>query len=336
MEYLKEPFDFKLFILQMLRKWKHFVIWTLLGALIFGGSYFLVKVVYAPAREYKAEAVYYIEYAHDPGTGEMYTYFNDYTLNSWLTMDAFVDKVRPKLSVAVTGEELDAYVELTIPSDVRVVYLTVTTPTPKLALELLAAYDEAFQAFGEAQREIDRIERQDRSGEARQIIADIRTQRAFILGALLGLFTGSMYIILKYLLDDGIYLPGMLHKRHGLTVFGADLSEELAANVTYAVRDPKRVAVTGIGEAPALPDVVERLKAAAPDAEWVCVPSMIQCPEAGEVLRGCDGVIVTVMSGQDKSAAIDRALRYYAEQDVVILGAVLWNADAWLLKKYER
>jgi len=63
---------------------------------------------------------------------------------------------------------------------------------------------------------------------------------------------------------------------------------------------------------------------------------MIQCPEAGEVLRGCDGVIVTVMSGQDKSAAIDRALRYYAEQDVVILGAVLWNADAWLLKKYER
>ena len=175
MEYLKEPFDFKLFILQMLRKWKFFVVWTLLGALLFGGSYFLVKVVYAPAREYQAKAVYYVEYAHDPGTGQMYTYFNDYTLNSWLTMDAFVDKVRPKLSVAVTKEELDAYVELTIPSDVRVVCLTVTTPVPKLTMELLAAYEEAFQAFGEAQREINRIERQDHSGEAGQIIADIRT-----------------------------------------------------------------------------------------------------------------------------------------------------------------
>lgn len=336
MEYRKEPFDFKLFILQMLRKWKFFVVWTLLGALLFGGSYFLVKVVYAPAREYQAEAVYYVEYAHDPGTGQMYTYFNDYTLNSWLTMDAFVDKVRPKLSAAVSREELDAYVELTIPSDVRVVCITVTTPIPKLTMELLAAYDEAFQAFGEAQREIDRIKRQDCSEEARQIIADIRTQRAFILGGLLGLFAGSMYIMLKYLLDDGIYLPGMLHKRHEFTVLGADCSEELGANVTYAVRGKRRVAVTGIGEAPALPDVEKRLKTAAPDLEWVCVPSMVQCPEAGEVLRGCDGVIVAVMSGQDKSAAIDRALRYYAEQDVVILGAVLWNSDEWLLKKYER
>ena len=336
MEYRKEPFDFKLFILKMLGKWKQFVAWTVLGALLFGGSYFMIKVVYAPAREYQATAVYYIEYAHDPGTGQMYTYFNAHTLNSWLTMDTFVDKVRPRLSVAVSREELDKYVELTIPSDVRVVYITVTAPTSKLALELLGAYDEAFQEFGETQREIDQIKRQDCSGEASRIIADIRTQRALVLGAVLGLFAGSMYIMLGYLLDDGIYLPDTLRKRHGLTVFGTDCSEELLANVGYAVRDRKRVAVTGIGDSPALPEVLVRLKEAAPWVEWVSVPAMIQCPEAGEVLRGCEGLVVTVLSGTDKSGAIDRGLAYYKQQDVEVLGAVLWGADEKLRKRYEK
>ena len=334
MEYRKEPFDFKLFILKMFGKWRQFAAWMFAGAMLFGGSYFLVKVVYAPAREYQASAVYYIEYAHDPGTGQMYTYFNAHTLNGWLTMDAFVEQVEPKVGTALTAAELDAYVELTIPSDVRVVYITVTTPKPELTMEILLAYDEAFQAFGQAQREIEEIKRQDIADKALQVIADIRTQRALILGAVLGLFAGSMYIMLNYLLDDGIYLPDTLKKRHGLMVFGADCSEELGANVGYAVRDKKRVAATCIGDAPALPEMLKRLQEAAPWVEWVSVPAMIQCPEAGDVLRGCEGLVVAVLSGVDKSGAIDRALAYYDQQDAEVLGAILWDADEKLLKRY--
>jgi Mrp family chromosome partitioning ATPase len=63
---------------------------------------------------------------------------------------------------------------------------------------------------------------------------------------------------------------------------------------------------------------------------------MIQCPEAGEVLRGCDGCILVVTAGKDKSVAIDRALSYYAQQDVKIIGAVLWNTEELLMKRYER
>lgn len=334
MDHMKEPFNFKLFILKMLGKWYQFVIWTILGSVLFGGSYYLYKVVYAPAREYQATATYYIEYAKDPILEEPYSYFNEYTLNSWLTTDVFVEQVASKLSTKLTAEELAEVVNLTTPSDVRLIKLTVKTADPALTMEIIKAYDEALVTFAKAQREINEIRTQALPEEAAQIKADIRTQRAFVLGAVLGLLAGSMYIILKYLLDDSIYLPETLKKRHGLTVLGADVSEELAANVSFAVKDLKRVAVTAVGDTPALPTVLNHLKDIAPEVEWILVPAMVQCPEAGEKLRECNGVIVTVVSGVDNSGAIDRALQYYEQQQVHIIGALLWDADEKLLEKY--
>ncbi len=334
MEYPKEPFDFKLFMLKMLGKWYQFVLCTVAGALLFGSAYYLYKVVYAPAREYQASATYYIEYVTDPVLSEQASYFNAATLDSWLTMDVFTSQVLPKLSTALTVEELNDYVELIMPSDIRVVELKVLTADPVLSMEILTAYDEAFAAFGEKQREINKIVVQDISEEAQQIKADIRTQRAFVLGSVLGLVLGGLYIILHYMMDDAIYLPITLAKRHGLRVFGTDESEELCANVAYAVKDYRRAAVTCVGDSPALEQVCQKLREISPDVEWIPVPSMVQCPEAGEVLRGCDGLVMTVVSGVDKSGSIDRALAYYAQQEVSVTGAILWDADQRLLKRY--
>lgn len=335
MEYAKEPFNFKLFVLKMLEKWQQFVLCSLIGALLFGGSYYLYKVVYAPAREYEASATYYIEYASDPDLSKAATYFNDYTLNSWITEDIFVEQVQKLIGRDITAEQLTAYLKVTLPSDVRVMKLTAITPDPVLTMDLVEAYDVAFQAFAERQREINHIALQGMSKEAVQIKADIRTQRAFVLGGVLGFVLGGLYIMLKYLLDDGIYLPETLSKRHGLKALGAETSEELAANVCYAVRDCKRVAVTGIGDTPELPQVQAKLKEISPDTEWVLVPAMVQCPEAGDVLRACDGCILIVTAGKDKSTSVDRALSYYVQQDVRVIGAVLWNTGETLLRRYE-
>ncbi len=334
MDYLKEPFDFKLFAYKMLGKWYQFAMCAIVGAVLFGGSYYLWKVTYAPAKEFKASSVYYIEYALDPKLDEPYSYFNDYTLNSWLTTDIFTSQVMPKLGKELTAEQLDKYVELTLDSDVRVMKLTVVTPDAELAMDILKAYDEAFVTFAESQREVNAVRLQDMSKAAVQIKADIRTQRAFVLGAVLGLFAGAMYIVLQYLLDDGIYLPQILAKRHGLKVLGTNVSEELAANVAYALKDKKKAAVTAVGDTPALPEVLNRLKSSAEHVEWIMVPCMVQCPEAGDVLRDCDGIIVTVVSGRDKSGAVDRAMRYYEQQEITVLGAVLWDADTKLLNRY--
>ncbi len=334
MEYAKEPFDFKLFIMKMLGKWYQFVMCTLIGAVLFGGAYYLYKVVYAPAREYQASVTYYIEYVNDPTVSDLNSYFNVATLDSWLTMDVFTEQVLPGLSTELTVDELNNYIEMIMPSDVRVVVLKVITADPELSMEILQAYEEAFVNFAENQREINKIVVQDISGEAEQIKADIRTKQAAVLGGVLGLVLGGLYIILQYMLDDSVYLPMTLTKRHGLTVFGTGESEELAANVAYAVKKCKRVAVTGIGEMPELPKVLDKLKSITAEVEWILVPAMVQCPEAGEILRDCDVLIMTVVSGVDKSGAIDRALAYYRQQDITVSGAILWDADEQLLKRY--
>ena len=349
MEYQKEPFDFKLFMMKMLGKWYQFLICTLVGAVLFGGVYYLYKVVYAPAREYQASATYYIEYVKDPVLTEQSSYFNAATLDSWLTMDVFTEQVLPKLGTELTVEELNDHIEMIMPSDVRVVVLNVVTDDPVLSMEILRAYNEAFSVFAHNQREINHISVQDMSEEAQQIKADIRTQRAFVLGGVLGLVLGGIYIVLQYMLDDAVYLPSTLAKRHGLTVFGTGQSEEFTANVTYAIRNYKRVAVSVIGGqaccgkesskslsnvTPPLSEVLERLREMTSDVEWIPVPAMTECPEAGEILRDCDALIVTVVSGVDKSGAIDRALAYYAQQEIKVAGAVLWNADEVLLKRY--
>ena len=336
MEYAKEPFNFKLFVLKMLGKWQQFVLCTLAGALAFGGIYYLYKVVYAPAREYEAKATYYIEYAKDPELGNEATYFNEYTLNSWVLEDVFIEQVQEVLSKKVSAEEVGSYLTVTLPSDVRVMQVKVVTAEPEFTIELLKAYDVAFQSFAERQREINHIALQGMSNEASQIKVDVRTQRAFVLGGVLGFVLGGLYIMLKYLLDDGIYVPELLAKRHGLKALGADCSEELASNINYAVRNYDRVAITGIGDTPNLTQVQAKFKEISADKEWVLVPSMVQCPEAGAVLRACDGCILVVTAGNDKSVAIDRALSYYAQQDVNVIGAVLWNTEDVLLKRYEK
>lgn len=327
MEYGKEPFQFKLFIRKMLGKWYQFLACTLLGALLFGSCYYLYKVVYAPAREYHAQATYYIEYAKDPVLAEPYSYFNEYTLNSWLTMDVFTDKVLSQLQEKITVEQLGELVTLTLPADVRIMQLDIETNSPVLTMELLQAYDSSLQEFAQNQKEVAGITVQDKSEEAYQIKADIRTRRAFVLGGVLGLLAGGMVIILRYLLDDGIYEPGQLAARHGLKVLGTSSGEELAANVAYAVRSGKRIAVTGIGESPELKQVTALLSKLVPEKEWIAVPCMVQCPEAAETLRTMDGLILTVVSEKDKSAAIDRALRYYEQQQISVTGAILWGTD---------
>lgn len=334
MQYPKEPFNFKLCMAKMLDKWYQFVLCICIGSVLFGGVYYMYKVAYAPAREYRATATYYIEYAVDPKLSEPYSYFNEYTLNSWLTTDAFVDNLSLEAEGKWTKEALQKAVVLTVPSDVRVIQLTVTTMDALETMQILTAYDKALQDFAINQREISEIIVQDMPAEAMQIKADIRTQRAFVLGGVLGLLFGGLYIAMKYLLDDGIYEPLLLRTRHGLKVLGTNASEELEANVSYALKDLKKVAVTSVGDTPELPLVQEKLQAFVGSVEVVAVPSMLQCPEGVEVLRTYDGIVLTVMYETDKSRAIDRALSYYEQQDIKVLGAILWDVKENVLQKY--
>ena len=63
-KYGKEPLDMRLCFLRLLRKAWLVALMAVLGAAVFGGIYFVSHVVYGPAREYKAESEFYIEYVN--------------------------------------------------------------------------------------------------------------------------------------------------------------------------------------------------------------------------------------------------------------------------------
>ncbi|MCD7739152.1 MAG: hypothetical protein LUH58_08970 [Lachnospiraceae bacterium] len=335
-DFYREPFDLKLFLLQMLRKWYVFVLSALVGALLLGGGYFLVKVVLAPAREYQADVIFYMEYAVNPDDSDSYAtdYFNEYTWNEWIVCDEIQERVSQALGYEITETQLAGYVSTTVPADVRLQTLSVVTSDPELSLAIARCYEEWLPEFAEGQRELDSIRAIDSPEQAYLITADVRTFRATVLGALIGLFLCCMIVWLSYLSDDRVCLPGQLKKRHGLKVFGAEGQTELEENVRYGTEKLENIALVGVGGSVGCEKAFSWFQSAFPEKHWESVLGTLQFPEEASKLRRADGVILVVEAGVDSSALIERVLSYYGQQEISLTGAVLWNPDQKLLRQY--
>ncbi|MCD8379202.1 MAG: hypothetical protein LUC95_02500 [Lachnospiraceae bacterium] len=332
----KEPFDLKLFLLQMLQKWYIFILSFLGGALFLGGGYFLVNVVFAPTREYQADIICYMQYAVDPDASESYAtdYFNEYTWNEWIVCDEIQERIAEAVGYEITETELAAYVSTTVPADVRLQTISVVTTDPDLSLAIARCYEEWLPVFAENQRELDSIRIVDSPEQAYLVEEDVRTARAALLGGLIGLFLCCMVLWLTWLADDRIYLPQQLYRRHGLKVLGAEGQEELDENVRYAVADRQNIALVGTSGSAHFMETLSYFQSTFPEKHWESVMGTLQYPEGASKLRNMDGVILVAEAGVDSSALIERVLLFYRQQEIVLTGAVLWGCDQKLLRRY--
>ncbi|MCD7807010.1 MAG: hypothetical protein LUH19_06675 [Lachnospiraceae bacterium] len=335
-DFYREPFDLKLFLLRMLRKWYVFVLSALVGALLLGGGYFLVKVAFAPAREYQADVICYMEYAVDPDASDSYAtdYFNEYTWNEWIVCDEIQTIISESLGYEISETELAGYVTTTVPADVRLQTLSVVTSDPELSLAIARCYEEWLPLFAQNQRELDSIRVIDSPEQAYLITADVRTFRATVLGAVIGLFLCCMIVWLSYLSDDRVCLPGQLGERHGLKVFGAFGQGELEENIRYGTKNLETIALAGLNGAAGCMEALAWCRSVFPEKTWEGVMGTLQAPEGAAKLRDADGVILVVEAKVDTSALVERMLSYYRQQDIVLTGAVLWGADGRLLRAY--
>ncbi len=332
----REPFNLKLFLLQMLQKWYVFVLSALGGVLLLGGGYFLVNVVFAPTREYQADIICYMQYAVDPDASESYAtdYFNEYTWNEWIICDEIQERISEALGYEITETELASYVSTTVPADVRLQTVSVVTTDPDLSLAIARCYEEWLPYFAENQRELDSIRIVDSPEQAYLVQENVRTMRAAILGGLVGLFLCCMIVWLAWMADDRIFLPEQLVRRHGLKVFGADGQEELAENIRYAVTDRQNIALVGTSGSAHFMETLSYFQNAFPEKHWESVMGTLEFPEGAGKLRTMDGVILVVEAGTDTSALIERVLSYYRQQEIPITGAVLWGCNQKLLRHY--
>ena len=222
-KYGKEPLDMRLCFLRLLRKAWLVALMAVLGAAVFGGIYFVSHVVYGPAREYKAESEFYIEYVNAVTQEQQYTFYNKETWESLIHTDLFMDTVMEEVEKqtvmmdrVITRQEVSDAIFATLLTDVRIVHVTVTTSSPFLTMVFTNALEPAFQKFGESQREIDNIRAILIPEEATLTVIDNRTVRACILGAVVFVCFTLFFMYLYVVLDTSIYIPLEFERRFGI------------------------------------------------------------------------------------------------------------------------
>lgn len=351
--YGKEPFDMRLFVLQCMRRLWVVLAGALSGLVLVGGIYYVKNVTFGGVIPYTMDSKYYLEYAVDPNDQQSYSYFASYTWNDLLKSDAMVEKMLADMTIPMSSQELTESFEAELMSDLRICYIHITHVDADTAREIDRVTGEAMMAVGEQQKELLEVRLMDR-GEPAPAVPDIRTLRACVLGAVLGTFFALFGLGLWQMLEERVQVPGTLALRYAFPVAGyidkdGKPSGELAAQLTYLLRGKRRIGVTAVNEEMDLGRQIKILTSCLTrssdvqtgadgsihaDREFTAIPSLLQVPEAGEVLRSQDGILLLIQADHDKGKTIEEVLRQLKQLDVTVDALVLTEADSRLIRWY--
>lgn len=337
LNFAKEPFDSKLFVLCFMKKIWIVICAAVVGLVIVGGGNYLKKVVFGGPVKYEIETSYYVNYNTDLETGQIVTYINEATWESWITMDWFTDRIWSHASElglqsdSITRETLPEYVSATLLTDVHIPTTYVTALSPEEAEVLNEAVKRTMTDFAQHQEEMQGVEVIDETS-VQEKNRDDRTVRACILGAVLGAFAACVVLAFKIIADDSIRVPETFTYRYGLPMFGAlckgetQFSKETESHLTYQFtkeqQSGKWLALEcGVVFDGKLPQGFE-------------VVSDETLPESYGQLREAAGVLLLIGAGTHSGKWIEQRLFSLKAQDCPVKGALLCDADAKLLKLY--
>lgn len=378
--YGREPVDLKKLLILFFRKIWLIILSMGLGALLCGGGYYLCKVVLGPGASYEAVTDFYMDYALQP-TGEEYTYFNQTTWTQLMGDDVFTDKVVQNLCKAYgvnqeDGSLVDAYflegdtsgasdmiltcgfsgrqlvngeakgqlkdmLYATMLSDTRIVTTTVTTPSAEATLAINDALVSSMQQFGKEQKEIAGVRILTQPTEASLVIADVRTVRACVLGALVFAFVTLLVLWCKYVADTSVDLPIEAERRYSLPMLGTLDSTELYA-FTRALVGEVGTKVIFVSDTP-LPD--EAYFAQLEEKAGICTEDAFFLgkgaqQESFEKAREAFGqkkdekLLVLIQAGAQNGAGIEKLLSDVRKLGKEPVAGILWDEDKTLLKTY--
>ncbi len=342
--YAKEPFDMKLFVLQLLKKAHVFILVMLLSVVLVGGGRYLDKAVFSGPTEYEITTTYYVEYnSIDPESGELFSYTNDATWREWVDTDWFIDRAWEHALEAgmvpeefgVQKEDLEGFFAADLPSDIRIPTSTVTTPSEKLTLLMNEALQKTFLDFGIEQREMDEIRITDVTPLS-VADKDVRLGRACILGALIGFLIAGFVLSFQIIWEDCVRVPETFTYRHGILMVGyvaskkEKLSKETAINVSYLFQKDEKNALLAIGENKPSEELLKELK------EYGFSEVVYGELDSAkfDVLRGASNVMLLVEAGRTGGRQTEHLLHQLKLQEVAVKAALLYHADEKLLRAY--
>ena len=330
-EFMNEGIDLKRLFLCFKQKLLLIIAITLIGALLGGGTYLLVRLISMPVL-YQSQSKFYLQYIYDP-SGAVEQYYNAFTWNDLLHADPILDEVIAALKTLPDGKLVlngapesdekykerlrDNMLRAVLLSDRRLLTIFFTTTDPHMTSVVQKAVEIGLINYAAGSHEIISMEI-IRSTEPQLFIWDDHTLRAAIGGAVLFLILALFGWWFYFILDDSLFTVKDAENRYpfpaaGILLVGESYETEslyfteTKENLAYILNDKQNPRYLSVEELP--------------------YPS-------GAALRETDGIILEVPFGGRNGKLIDRCVSYLKSQDVPILGLLITDADKKFLSFY--
>lgn len=324
-DYAREPVDYRLFWLRLLKKIWILPVSALIGFIVIGGIYYMSKLCFGNGRTYQAESMYYLDFAAGVD-GTEYTYLNKYTWGEVVKTDFFMDRLTDFDKGAHEREYIEASLYAGIESDVRYLYTRCTSRDRDFALATEKALEEIMEAFGNDQKEFNEIRVVKAASDVKDV-SNIRLLTAALLGAAVGLFASIIILLAKEITDTSISIPATLEKRYHVATLGAPSMEEYEANC--------KSLLAGLTPLYLVPGDD---KTEATDVELYVnhtpCKNPVKNPSAIDVLKGAGHVVVAVKADAHNGKRLERTLEELGRIGAHVDFFVLTGEDSKLIKKY--
>ncbi len=363
--YAREPINYRLFFLNILKKIWIFPLAAIAGAVIVGGIYCLVNFGIKGGYRYQARTIYYVTYAND-AQGVEYDYYNYYTWQELIHTDYFTEGLSKALGGSLSKDEIIRDTFATVESDVRYLYTKSSAGNVDDAIKLEKEVQKLMLAFPESRKEIESIVIVDEPGvDDTEDISLIFVKRAVIFGAVIGLIAAVILSIFYACVDTSVYLPSTLEERYKIPALGAPSMKEFEANCEKFLSDKKKVGFIEVDETP------DKIKAVYAGGEeevsldirsmkklikqtggefnlWDSIPGDFEkvglenpvSEKAGEDvytnIKECDGLVIIVNAGAHNGKKVERLIEQLSRQEINPTAFMLSGEDSWLIKAYYR
>lgn len=307
---------------------------TLAGALAGALIYSVIWLAFSGQRQYRQTSKYYLTFGKEEN-GNAADYYNDYTWNDLIwSVPALSGTIEAGLPDGMTMEEAREDVEARILSDVRLLTIEVTDSDPSTVQELTNVMEDALTRFGKTAVQFDNIEFLS-SGDVEAVVLSDRTRNAVLLGAFLGLLVSGVWLWLRELLNDGIYVPEDGVRRYGIPVpvvlpaEGTKLPDFLTAESAEAMKEmkteekPYDAVLTGED-----PETTARAAAILTGEAGLRISTDEK--DAAEAGR----VVAVVPYGKANGTRTEHLLDHMKEKNFPAGACILADADGKFLRKY--
>ncbi len=343
---------------------------TILGAVIGGVSYQVIKATRMPIT-YAAVSKLYISFGVDE-SGEVYQYYNGYTWNDLLDTDPVLDRIMEYVPEGYSRKEVQEATTAEILSDIRLLTITVEGGTEKFVREIQSAVEEGLVDYARDSAELKRID-VIRTEDPVRVYWDDKTATAAVIGGVVFAVISCLIAAFLYLLDDAVYVQEDIEKKYSCKPLGILLKKqkglqpyarELQADFSYILAEHKCFGlidmddhciegkedlelvlnavpgefVGGDGEAGGLTWTLPKSEEEQAQDVWHAEAfdeGMLSEKELARI-RELGGAVLLIPFGKDVSRRTSRVLTLLSNQDCPVFGMVISGADEDFVNRYYR